>query len=339
MTRTKKQILPALHNSGKLSDPDLPDIGEKNYTATILKYTNLALQFPQLKTDAKQVVPAINECRVIANPVPIGAVLETESGEPIQAENGFILEPDGDYSSEDSGGVDAEMLRTIQIKDTVYSIEGGGGTSDYSDLTNKPTINNVTLSGNKTTSELLISYADILNTPSLKTVATSGKYTDLSSKPQINGHTLTGNQSSADLGIATSLTNLTDVNVSSAQNDDVLKYDSVTSKWINATICPTHHYSEIEQITGTWTDGVPIYEQSFPISQNSFSTGWKWFSVNLTCSQIIDAEVSLKDSTSTYCYTNMPAVYRYSDGAVGIYNGLGGNLGNVTGYITVRYIK
>lgn len=32
--------------------------------------------------------------------------------------------------------------------------QGGGGTSDYSDLTNKPSINNVTLSGNKTASDL-----------------------------------------------------------------------------------------------------------------------------------------------------------------------------------------
>lgn len=31
---------------------------------------------------------------------------------------------------------------------------GGGGTSDYNDLTNKPSINNVTLTGNKTTSDL-----------------------------------------------------------------------------------------------------------------------------------------------------------------------------------------
>lgn len=31
---------------------------------------------------------------------------------------------------------------------------GGGGTSDYNDLTNKPSINNVTLSGNKTSSDL-----------------------------------------------------------------------------------------------------------------------------------------------------------------------------------------
>lgn len=31
---------------------------------------------------------------------------------------------------------------------------GGGGTSDYTDLTNKPKINNVTLNGNKSTSDL-----------------------------------------------------------------------------------------------------------------------------------------------------------------------------------------
>ena len=34
------------------------------------------------------------------------------------------------------------------------TIQGGGGTSDYTYLTNKPSINNVTLSGNKTTSDL-----------------------------------------------------------------------------------------------------------------------------------------------------------------------------------------
>ena len=33
---------------------------------------------------------------------------------------------------------------------------GGGGTSDYSQLTNKPSINGVTLSGNKTSSDLHI---------------------------------------------------------------------------------------------------------------------------------------------------------------------------------------
>ena len=61
MTRTHKQILPALHDSTKVKDSDLTDIGEKNYTSTVLKYANLALPFPQLKTKAKRIVPAINE--------------------------------------------------------------------------------------------------------------------------------------------------------------------------------------------------------------------------------------------------------------------------------------
>lgn len=42
------------------------------------------------------------------------------------------------------------------------SASGGGGTSDYADLTNKPSINSVTLSGNKTAADLsLASAADV----------------------------------------------------------------------------------------------------------------------------------------------------------------------------------
>lgn len=40
---------------------------------------------------------------------------------------------------------------------------GSGGTSDYDDLTNKPSINNVTLTGNKTTSDLGISQPSSLS--------------------------------------------------------------------------------------------------------------------------------------------------------------------------------
>ena len=47
---------------------------------------------------------------------------------------------------------------------------GGGGTTDYTDLDNKPKINNVTLTGNKTTADLGLF---------------SGDYTDLTNKPTI----------------------------------------------------------------------------------------------------------------------------------------------------------
>lgn len=86
---------------------------------------------------------------------------------------------------------------------------GGGGTSDYTDLTNKPSINNVTLNGNKSLNDLGIqpkgNYAlesdipdvsdfitkDVNNltyytlSSALSTVATSGSYSDLSNKPTI----------------------------------------------------------------------------------------------------------------------------------------------------------
>lgn len=102
---------------------------------------------------------------------------------------------------------------------------GGGGTSDYTDLTNKPQINGVTLTGNKSTSDLGINAAGVGlgNVPNvatddqtptfttaqsrnnivsgekisvmlgkiskffndLKTVAFTGSYSDLSDKPQV----------------------------------------------------------------------------------------------------------------------------------------------------------
>lgn len=101
MTWTKKQKLPALHQSGKVKNPDMPEVEQQNYTSTVLKYANLALPFPQLETDAKRVVPAINELhknRTIANPE----------------------EP-----------ADQDPLNTVQIAGTVYKIEGGGGGGDY----------------------------------------------------------------------------------------------------------------------------------------------------------------------------------------------------------------
>ncbi len=99
---------------------------------------------------------------------------------------------------------------------------GGGGTSDYTDLSNKPQINSITLTGNKTTSDLGIdevpdvgenddgkvlkaSYSGGVGTYSWQTGGGSGgtsDYTDLTNKPQINNVTLSGNKSLSDLGIA-----------------------------------------------------------------------------------------------------------------------------------------
>ena len=71
-------------------------------------------------------------------------------------------------------------LLTLDTQDTWDSYEttigggGTGGTTDYSQLDNKPSINNVILTGNRTFAQL-----------GLATVASSGSYNDLTNKPTI----------------------------------------------------------------------------------------------------------------------------------------------------------
>lgn len=110
--------------------------------------------------------------------------------------------------------ISGENIKTINNESILGSgnIEiggGGGGTSDYTNLTNKPKINNVELKGNKSLNDLGIqpsgNYAlkseipDVSNfitkdvnnltyytlSSGLSSVATSGSYNDLSNKPTI----------------------------------------------------------------------------------------------------------------------------------------------------------
>lgn len=53
-----------------------------------------------------------------------------------------------------TGQVLAKASNADYVTEWVDQSGGGGGTSDYDDLTDKPSINNVTLSGNKTAAEL-----------------------------------------------------------------------------------------------------------------------------------------------------------------------------------------
>ena len=114
---------------------------------------------------------------------------------------------------------------TMQNADIVDTIEeSSGSTESYNDLTNKPQINSVTLTGNKSLSDLGIAAASSFavgssdNGKVLTAIYEEGQgsyawvtpsggggttdYTLLENKPQINSVTLTGNKSLSDLGIA-----------------------------------------------------------------------------------------------------------------------------------------
>lgn len=144
---------------------------------------------------------------------------------------------------------------------------GGGGTSNYNDLTNKPSINGVTLTGNKTTSDLgidktAVGLGNVPNvstndqTPTfteastrnniasgeklsvimgkiqkffndLKTVAFSGSYTDLTNKPTIPTSAGDITYDNTDSGL--SATNVQGALDELRQADNIMMSDGETS--------------------------------------------------------------------------------------------------------------
>ena len=117
---------------------------------------------------------------------------------------------------------DAIINAIYDSANKVAASGGGGGTTNYNNLSNKPSINNVTLSGDKSTSDLGIdevpevtvnddgkvlkaSYTGGVGSYSWQTSGGGGggtsDYSDLENKPQINSVTLSGNKTTSDLGI------------------------------------------------------------------------------------------------------------------------------------------
>lgn len=146
------------------------------------------------------------------NPYPSGWKNTPEQTTPITAEalqaHTDALQAIDDYLSEnpipESGG------------------GGTGGTTNYNELTNKPSINGVELNGNKTSEQLGISggtddYEELNNKPTINGVEVVGdltaedlglsgggsgtdNYNDLSNKPSIEGVELVGDKTLADFG-------------------------------------------------------------------------------------------------------------------------------------------
>lgn len=149
---------------------------------------------------------------------------------------------------------------TVIYADNVNAIPTG--TTNYNELQNKPSINSVTLSGNKTTTDLGLD-----------------NYNNLNNKPQINNTTLTGNVTSTDLGIRNLPETITNSNASitlsiAANKDYQFTNNAITD--ITFSACETSNLeTSIQFSTGsaaptltdnsgiTWVDGsVPTLNAS-----------------------------------------------------------------------------
>ena len=114
-----------------------------------------------------------------------------------------------------AAGTSGQFLGLDANGDPVWATPSGSGTTDYDDLTDKPQIEGVTLSGNKTLSDLGAQPApaaagtsgqflglDANGDPVWAVPSGSGttNYNDLTNKPQVAGVTLSGNKTLSDLG-------------------------------------------------------------------------------------------------------------------------------------------
>ena len=128
----------------------------------------------------------------------------------------------------------------------VYLLNGGGsgGTSDYNDLENKPTINGVTLSGDLSTVDLSVSYNDL---------------TDL---PTINGITLSGSKTSSDLGLESQITSTVQLSTLITSSQVGIQLSTLESKPAQLVFTPNISNTGAIYFTynsNTYTGINPIY--------------------------------------------------------------------------------
>ena len=150
------------------------------------------------------------------------------------------------------------------------AIGAGGGTSDYNDLSNKPQINSVTLSGNKTTSDLNISYNDLDDKPTIPAAQVNSDWNAESGVAEILNKPT----------IPTKLKDLSDVNYSNPYPKDYLRWDSIGVGWTA--------YSRDDRVEGLSNVLTDEYEVGQVLQLTSISGQHTWRNQKLDYSNIVN---------------------------------------------------
>lgn len=141
------------------------------------------------------------------------------------------------------------------------AIGSGGGTSDYNDLSNKPQINSVTLSGNKTTSDLNISYNDLDDKPTIPAAQVNSDWNAESGVAEILNKPT----------IPTEIDDLSDVDTSGVFNGAVLTYIANDDKWeafsVPQQLPPVESLQNVEETSPEYTGQVLKLSHGTPVTK------------------------------------------------------------------------
>lgn len=101
------------------------------------------------------------------------------------------------------------------------------------------------------------------------------------------------------VAVATDIGDLADVDITSPANNDILKYNSLSQEWENASLPSADiNYSTTEKRFGYWTNGKPIYQKTYEGTSNNSQTDIP-ISVNLET--LVNIEVSITAHDGTKC--------------------------------------
>jgi hypothetical protein len=109
-----------------------------------------------------------------------------------------------------------------------------------------------------------------------------------------------------------SIASMSDTDIQSPTDGQALVYNSTSAKWENASGGggSTHTYSTTEQVVGTWIDGKPIYEKTI-----SFTNQTSSFSDFVTIEYISDVGTVISMDWTAYRISN-DSYYTGNGGAV-----------------------
>lgn len=196
---------------------------------------------------------------------------------------------------------------------------GGGGASDYTDLQNKPSINNVELVGNKTTEDLNISYDDLQDKPTIRNMPDSSG----AAAGDVLTHTASGDEWQPPVKELPPYT---------TEDEKYLKAVNGNLEWAEVS-GDKIIYSTTEYAIGRWIDGKTVYQKTIEIPN---------FSANDWVSFLVNQNSKLIELVNGYLITadgwSLPFGYRDSANAfisfiLNMQNLEG--LANVNGYISI----